>query len=460
MHIATALNQEFQHLAASQEITALSHDWLIAQLKTYFSVLPETRNGTNTQYSTYDAAASAFSIFFMQQPSFLAHQRQMQEQFGKNNAESLFGVTHIPSDNQIRNILDSINPEQFTPVFRTIFQAFKESEQMDAMRAVNKTLLIPFDGVQYFSSNNIHCEKCSTRDHKDGHISYSHQAILPCLVAPGCDSIISLTPEFITPQDGDDKQDSEIKGAKRWLEQHGDEIIPLGVTFLGDDLYAHQPFCEEVLSRQGHFIFTAKEDSHKTMYEWVNEIKNIGKAELFISGRLHGRKKIEDTYTFVNAVPLRDGKDALLVNWCELVTTQDGKIISRHAFVTDHPITADNVTDIITSGRARWKTENENHNTLKNHGYHITHNYGHGKNFLAHTLLTLNILAFLTHTMLQRFDGVYVAVRKKLVTRQKFFQSIQVLTQFFYFENWQHLIHFMAQQLELSLSTLSLSDTS
>jgi hypothetical protein len=213
-----------------------------------------------------------------------------------------------------------------------------------------------------------------------------------------------------------------------------------------------------VLAHGGHFIFTAKEDSHKTLYENVNEIRRIEKASSITLHRRHGKKKYQDTYTFINHLPLRDGKDALLVNWCERVTTHEGKTVSRHAFITNHLITLDNVDDVVLAGRARWKTENENHNTLKNHGYHLGHNYGHGRQFLAQTLLTLNILAFLTHTMLQRFDRVYIAVRQKLGTRQKFFQSIQVLTEFFYFNHWQHLIYFMAQQLEL-FETL-LQDTS
>ncbi len=258
-------------------------------------------------------------------------------------------------------------------------------------------------------------------------------------------------PIFITPQDGDEKQDCEIKAAKRWLEQYGEQVLPLDVTFLGDDLYAHQPFCEEILSRNGHFIFTAKEASHKTLYEWVFELKNIGKAGSITRERRHGKKQYYDTYHFVNAVPLKDGDAGLLVNWCELITMHEDKIISKHAFITDHIITEDNVALVIGCGRARWKIENENHNTLKNHGYHITHNYGHGEQFLAQTLLTLNILAFLTHTLLHLFDDVYVAIRKKLGTRQKFFQSIQVLTEFLCFGNWSHLIYFMAQQLEIVL---------
>ena len=63
------------------------------------------------------------------------------------------------------------------------------------------------DGTQYFSSQKIHCERCSSRTHKNGTVTYFHAAILPVIVAPGQAQVIALAPELITPQDGSEKQD-------------------------------------------------------------------------------------------------------------------------------------------------------------------------------------------------------------------------------------------------------------
>jgi hypothetical protein len=54
-------------------------------------------------------------------------------------------------------------------------------------------------------------------------------------------------------------------------------------------------------------------------------------------------------------------------------TTYDG------AFVTSLPLTRDNVVDIAACARARWDTEDESFNVLKNNGYDLAHNFGHGK---------------------------------------------------------------------------------
>ena len=93
------------------------------------------------------------------------------------------------------------------------------------------------------------------------------------------------------------------------------------------------------------------------------------------------------TYRYANNVPLRDSDDTLWVNWMELtVTTDDGEILYKNSFTTNHKITDKNIENLVLWGRTRWKVENENNNTLKTKGYNLKHNYGHGKKNLS-TLL-------------------------------------------------------------------------
>jgi hypothetical protein len=46
--------------------------------------------------------------------------------------------------------------------------------------------------------------------------------------------------------------------------------------------------------------------------------------------------------------------------------------------------------------------ENENNNVLKTKGYHIEHNFGHGKQYLSAFLLNLSLLAFLFRRVIER----------------------------------------------------------
>jgi hypothetical protein len=183
-----------------------------------------------------------------------------------NNACSLFKIEKIPTDNHIRSLLDEVSPNAVFPVFDRIFGALQETKHIDKFRFF-KQLLIPLDGTEYYSSNKIHCDKCSTREHKNGTVTYFHSAITPVIVHPQYRRVISLPPEFITPQDGHEKQDCESVAAKRWLCGAGAKYAELGATILGDDLYSRQPICEVALKQGFNFIFVCKPDSHKSLYK-------------------------------------------------------------------------------------------------------------------------------------------------------------------------------------------------
>ncbi|MDY6875792.1 MAG: hypothetical protein SWK90_06265 [Chloroflexota bacterium] len=161
------------------------------------------------------------------------------------------------------------------------------------------------------------------------------------------------------------------------------------------------------------------------------------------------------TYRYANGIPLRAGEDALLVNWCEVTVTKgrDGQVLYHNAFATSHLITDKTVAPIVGMGRAHWKIENENKNVLKTKGYHLEHNYGHSREHLSSFLLTLNLLAFLFHTVLETVDDKYQLVREALAARRTFFNDIRALLRYLLFDSWEHLLDFMIRQLELAPDT-------
>ncbi len=98
---------------------------------------------------------------------------------------------------------------------------------------------------------------------------------------------------------------------------------------------------------------------------------------------------------------------------------------------------------ISISGKTRWKIENENNNTLKTKGYNLEHNFGHGQEHLSEILLSLNLLAFLFHNILDLVNDLYQKTRKALGTRKTFFQNIRVLLRYIWFETWPDLFLFI-----------------
>ena len=110
--------------------------------------LPDHRQGQNTIYKIKDAALGAFAVFFTQSPSFLGHQRRMQETKGRSNAQTLFGIKQTPTDPQIRNLLDPLPPAHLFRLFPLILAELNEAGKLASFRDFNETLLVPLDGTQ------------------------------------------------------------------------------------------------------------------------------------------------------------------------------------------------------------------------------------------------------------------------------------------------------------------------
>jgi hypothetical protein len=437
------------------ELRPSTFNRLVEIFRSTVEQFPDERTGDNVMYSMADAAIGAFSVFFTQSPSFLDFQRTMEVTKGRSNAQSLFGMTRTPSDNHIRNLLDPVPPDTVFAVFSYALDALHELGHLEPYRSINGDLLVALDGTQYFSSSTIHCDKCSVTQHKNGTVTYSHSAVTPVIVASGNPRVIPLEPAFITPQDGHEKQDCENAAAKRWLSEYGARYRALGVTILGDDLYCKQPLCEAFIREGLNFILVCKPDSHTTLYEWVTGLAATDDVPTLQVNRRRGKQRYTDTYRFLNRVPLRDGEGALKVNWCELTTTRDdGKVVYKNAFATNHRITEANVADIARDGRARWKVENENNNTLKTKGYNLTHNFGHGEKYLSSLLATFNLLAFLFHTILDLMDSRYQCIRQFL-PRKRFFNDLRALTCYLRFDSWDALMAFMIEKLDLDVPDTS-----
>jgi hypothetical protein len=252
---------------------------LLAGLRAVCQKYPDDRRG-KVEYSMVDIGLSAFSMFFMQHESFLSFQRRMEESHGASNCPPLFGIKAIPSDNHIRTLLDHVSPDSFQPCFD---QALAEIGQQDGLKPFEQLggrVVIALDGVEYFCSQKLGCKQCSTRKRSNGKTDNFHSMLSATIVAPGHNMVLPLMPEFITPQDGAEKQDCERNGAKRWLDAHAERMAGLRPIYLGDALFCCQPLAEAVLAKGADFIFVCKPDGQKTLYEYLkNAEKPFGTLE-------------------------------------------------------------------------------------------------------------------------------------------------------------------------------------
>jgi hypothetical protein len=166
---------------------ALTLKTIMAHFRAHWENAPDVRKpNNNTRYQVVDAILAGFSVFFMQSRSFLEHQRLMQSKKGRSNAGSLFGIEHIPSDPQIRNLLDPLSAAYFQADYWSILDELDKQGQLLRFRSELGSSLIALDGVTTFSSENIACPECLKRQDRSGTEHFYHSAITPVIVKPGC----------------------------------------------------------------------------------------------------------------------------------------------------------------------------------------------------------------------------------------------------------------------------------
>jgi hypothetical protein len=412
---------------------------LLDGLREVCSGFADKRRSQDVKYPMADIGLSAFSLFFMQSESFLSHQRRLEEGQGLSNCQTLFGIKKIPTDNHIRTVLDEVSAEALQPSFDQMLEVLQQQGGLDAFQRLGGRTLIALDGTEYFCSQKLGCAHCLTRNRSNGKTEYYHSMLAATLVAPGHNMTIPLMPEFVAPQDGQGKQDCERNAAKRWLAAHSQRVAGLRPVYLGDALFSCQPVAEAVLQTGADFLFVAKADSHKTLYEFLQGATLEQYSETI---RQPGRKHLTYHYRWMQAVPLRDGKDALLVNWIGVtITDAKGKTTYDGAFVTSLPVDADHVVQLVACARARWKIENESFNVLKNNGYHLEHNFGHGKKHLAQMFAAMNLLAFAFHTLCDCLEQLWIQARTAKGSRLRFFQDVRTLTAYILFPSWSSFMN-------------------
>jgi hypothetical protein len=380
---------------------------------------------------------SAFSLFFMQSESFLAHQRSLDDVRKTSNCHSLFGMAKIPTDATIRSLLDAVHPRHLQGSFDQALTMLRERGGMKTFERLGGRTLIVLDGTEFFCSQKLGCDQCQTRKRNNGKTDYYHSMLAASIVAPGHNMVLPLMPEFIARPDGAEKQDCERNACKRWLVAHAERMKELRPVYLGDDLFACQPICEAVKTAGGDFLMTAKPDSHIALYDFMKgaELEGISIT------RKEASKRSTCRYRWFAGAPLRESKDALSVNWLGVtITDAKGKVTYDGAFVTSLEITRENVAEIAACARARWKIENETFNVLKNNGYNLEHNFGHGKQNLAMTFAALNLLAFAFHTVCDCLEDLWIAAREAKRARKRFFEHIRTITAYLVFPDWQTLM--------------------
>ena len=428
-------------------LKSLTLESVIATLSTGFYKISDKRAPAKIKYPLHDVLMSGFAMMFFHHPSLLQYQERMKQKRGRSNLETIFQVKSVPSDTQMREILDEVRPESLRQLLPKLFDKVRRAgwaEQYKTKLPSGKNkgsyYTMPLDGMEYFHSTEIQCPGCLQReDAKSGQTSYSHYVVGATLVKAGSHRILPLEVEEVRNTDGQKKQDCELNAGKRLIERVRKEHPQLPLIVLGDDLYSHEPYVTLLIEKRLHFMLVAKPESHQELIEWVEDLERQGECVKGTWEEGAGGKRRIYEYRSADIVPLKaEGKVA--VNYVEVwERDQTGKVLYHNSWVTDLDVEAENVAVIVRIGRSRWKIENEQFNIHKNHGYEVEHNYGHGQKNLAMVFYLLNLLAFLTHLILELGDRRFQKLRERNSLRETW-NILRTLMSGFLYESWEAML--------------------
>ena len=417
----------------------LSLGSLVKALREDLQKLEDNRQSHKIKYSMADIVLSAFGCMFFQDPSLLAFQKRMQDEHHLSNFNTIFNVERIPESTQLREVLDVVPPAELKKLFKEVFTRLQRGKHLEQFQSIRGKYLVSIDGTQYFTSDTTSCAHCLTKEHKNGTKTFHHNALQAALVNPDIKQVIPVGVEDIRNEDGNKKQDCEINAAKRLIPELRKDHPQLEIVLLGDGLFSKHPMIELVKGERMNYIFTVKPGDHKYLFDWIDNRSNR-----MADHEVNNSNGSVWKYRWIEGAPLESvGKS--YVNFFELeilVPNKETKVLERSyrsSWITDLTLTATNIERITRAARTRWKIENECFNNLKNQGYCLEHNFGHGSLSLSFNFYVLTLLAFLFHQVFELTDSLYQQARSRWSLRM-LWERLRIAINLIIFTSWEQLI--------------------
>lgn len=425
---------------------SITMDSLIDRIRKKLLSLEDPRN-RSVGYTFHDLVMSAYAMFHFKYPSVNRFEQQTAAE--RHNLRHLFKIKKLCSDAQLRSILDQIDPSDLRQLF---VQGLDLLRQVGVLRqyqsAIDKHLICSVDGVQYYSSKQVHCDKCQTRHHSNGEVTYHHSMLCAALVHPDQREVFIMGAEPIKKQDGSKKNDCELTAAKRLLNFMTEHYKDKKLLFVEDALYANGPHLRQILENKWHFIVNIKPKSHKTLFKAFEHRQAIGAVKSY---QWRDKKGTIHRFRYTNNLPLNEDSPDVRINVLMYEEENKNGKVQKFSWASSIKLGKPIVSKVMRIGRARWKIENETFNTLKNQGYEFKHNFGHGFNHLSTFLAFLMLLAFQTDQIFQRCNELFNRIWNKAKTKVKVWEIARSLFMTLNIYSFNELYQVLASQFFIQL---------
>jgi hypothetical protein len=309
--------------------------------------------------------------------------------------------------------------------------------------------LISLDGTGYFSStaDGIRCPECLTQKDRSGAVTHRHKLLGAALVHPDRREVIPLAPEPIANGDGAAKNDCERNAARRWLRGFRQDHPRLPVIVVEDDLAANAPHVRVLRAARASFIITVLPSSHTFPFAVIAAAEAAGRGSVWTT--VDPGTGVVRHYRWQHGLGLNESNPDVTAEVLEYWEIPPSGPVRVFGWITDYALTAETVYDVMRGGRARWKIENETFNTLKNQGYQLEHNYGHGKKHLSTVLALLMVLGFAVDPCQQLGCPMFRAARVRSGCLRVLWEQIRVWFKLFRVGSMVELLQGIAARVVL-----------
>ena len=292
---------------------------------------------------------------------------------------------------------------------------------------------------QLKANHKVEIKKIIETYHKEQQgntLTYYHNMMCAAIVHPELKVVLPFAPEPVLKTDGASKNDCELNASKRLIGDIRREHPHLKLIAVQDALGATTPNLLELKYANIRFIVGIKPDNHKDLFNLVKQTECQTYQHETTDGMTHH-------YRYINRVPLN--RTGFEINFLEYWETSKKGEVKHFTWVTDIEITNENVYQLMKGGRSNWRIENNTFNTLKNQGYHFSHNFGHGYQHLCSVFGMLMMLAFLIDQIQEHCCEFFKNARNKFRTRIALWQKIKSLFLSFSISHWEDLLKSIAR---------------
>lgn len=423
----------------TREIETLRLSSLLPVIRDVFRQVPDLREPEESafQHELSDVLMGGLAMMFVQDPAMLEFQARLQDRRRGNNLRTIFGLKLVPKASQFRRILDPLDPSTIQNAYSPILKQLQKTRLWSGYRVLSGRYAVLFDGSEFYRSKNRGCKHCREYHHRDGRIEYAHQVLAATLAHPTAKRPIPLLLEEIRQDDGVQKQDCEFNAARRLIPKLVKQHPHLDLVFVGDGLFSKEPMVDLISNTGASFILVAKPTDHTALEQNLAGLRLVDGVKSWECVSSKNRRLV---YEWVTDVEL-NGSSEVKVNWFSCTEIKpDGKIAYRNSWITDIVPTKKNIQELVEVGRHRWQIEDQAFDVLKNHGYHLEHNFGHGKENLAFIFIILNFLAYMLHQLIALADPLFQAAMEQVGSENNLWNDIRALLNHFVWGSWTALL--------------------